>query len=366
MKAQVLLTNILAVAAFTVLADTQSNGVTPFENLRMTTDSSFSATAGGTKTNCDVSMVDGKAKVSDDYYVLDAELTDEAPLKVAPTDMELREIARFDVTFKASFVDEADLSDAAVGEAKIGFALTSATSASYFCPGDPKGTWTALDPEKGTGTLSVTEDAECTLHVDYDGRVQQARFNIGNFTSEWVTVGAIALNSIAVHGSGSVKSLAGSTYTIIAEVVVITPEGETGSVDIDIPPTAMADIATKLGCDPAKPTEVAEKLNTQNEKNGLTELTNYILFGRVGPDIEAVDMPVAKGAPAATSGNVAVSVSGLDVQTNVGATVKYQLLGSTNNTDWHNVGEARTESKFEFTPESNGDRYFKVQAIIEY
>lgn len=364
MKAQVLLTNILAVAAFTVLADTQSNGVTPFENLKTTVHKAFSATT--TETNeCSVSQ---GVSVEGEYFVVESELDATTPsLVVTPSsEVEGKDIKDFDVTFKASFVDASDLSGAVVGDAKIGFALTSATSASYFYPGDPKGTWTALDPEKGTGTLSVTEDAECTLHVDYDGRVQQARFNIGNFTSEWVTVGAIALNSIAVHGSGSVKSLAGSTYKIIAEVVVITPEGETGSVDIDIPPKAMADIATKLGCDPAKPAEVAEKLNTTNEKNGLTELTNYILFGRVGSDIEAIDMPVAKGAPAATSGNVAVSISGLDVQTNVGATVKYQLLGSTNNTEWHNVGEASTESKFEFTPVSNGDRYFKVQAIIEY
>ena len=372
MKAQVLLTNILAVAAISAIADTQPNGVTPFDNLRTTRVAEFSATANGasdTKSGCSVDKADGKVTIEDSYYVVESELTDAIPLTVTPNETTTRAIEKFDVTFKASFVDEADLSDAAVGEAKIGFALTSATSASYFCPGDPKGTWTALDPEKGTGTLSVTEDAECTLHVDYDGRVQQARFNIGNFTSEWVAVGAVENNTMAVLGSGSVKSFAGATYDIEAEVVVITPEGEEDPVNVEIPPTAMADIALKLGCDPAKPTEVAEKLNVTNAQNKLTELTNYILFGKVGSDIAATDKPVVEGvalAPKTDNANkVGIKLTGLKVQSVSGAVVSYKLMGRASTTaEWVEVDTASAPS-FTFN-KPDGTYYYKVVTVITY
>lgn len=369
MKAQVLLTNILAVAAISAIADTQPNGVTPFDNLRTTRVAEFSATANGA-SGCTVTKVDGKVTIADSYYVVESELTDAVPLTVTPETATTRAIEKFDVTFKASFVDVTDLATAVVGGAQIGFALTSATSASYFCPGDPKGTWTALDPEKGTGTLSVTEDAECTLHVDYDGRVQQARFNIGNFTSEWVAVGAVENNTMAVLGSGSVKSFAGATYDIEAEVVVITPEGEEDPVNVEIPPTAMADIALKLGCDPAKPTEVAEKLNVTNAQNKLTELTNYILFGKVGSDITAADKPVVEGvalAPTTDNANkVGIKLTGLKVQSVSGATVSYQLMGRASTTaEWVKVGPAMTTPSFTFD-KPEGTRYFKVVTVITY
>lgn len=375
MKAQVLLTNILAVAAISAIANTQPNGVTPFDNLRTTQAKSFSATASGeseTTSGCEVTKFDGKVTIADSYYVVESELTDTTfPLVVNPSEqIKKTEIEDFDVTFKASFVDASDLTTAEVGGAQIGFALTSATSASYFCPGDPKGTWTALDPEKGTGTLSVTEDAECTLHVDYDGRVKKARFTIGGFKSEWVAVGAVANNSMAVLGSGSVKSLAGATYDIAAEVIVVTPPGGAAGKNIEFSEAQMDALRTQVGGDASA---VAAKLSSSvAQENGLKPMDNFVLFGKIADkDVTAATKPVVKGAKAKTSGNIAIAIPALDVQEIAGVTVTYKLMGSATGADepfTTKIKEADSVDGLEFDPksEAQGCKYFKVVTTVNY
>lgn len=366
MKVQVLLTNILAVAAISAIADTQPNGVTPFDNLKTTVHKAFSATT--TETNeCSVSQ---GVSVEGEYFVVESELDAITPsLVVTPSsEVEGKDIKDFDVTFKASFVDGDDLTTAAVGGAQIGFALTSATSASYYCPGDSNGTWTTLS---GTGTLSVTEDEECTLHVDYDGRENKARFTIGTFTSAWVTVGAVENNSMAVLGTGSVKSLAGATYDIAAEVIIVTPPGE-GAKNIEFTEAQMDNLRAQLGSE-ADASAVAEKLSSSvAQANGLKPMDNFVLFGKVADSaITTTTKPVVKGAKAKTSGNIAIAIPALDVQEIAGVTVTYKLMGSKTGADGtftKEIKEADSVDGLEFDPKSQaqGCKYFKVVTTVNY
>ena len=373
MKAQVLLTNILAVAAISAIANTQPNGVTPFDNLRTTRVAEFSATANATSettSGCTVTKADDKVTIADSYYVVESELTDTTfPLVVNPSEqIKKTEIEDFDVTFKASFVDASDLTTAEVGGAQIGFALTSATTASYYCPG-ANPAWVALTKATDSSDLSVAEDTECTLHVDYDGRENKARFTIGTFKSEWVSVGTVANNTMAVLGSGSVKSLAGATYDIAAEVIIVTPGGE-GAKNIEFTEAQMDNLRAQLGSE-ADASAVATALSSADPQvNGNTAMDNFVLFGKITEGEGAVTenlKPIVKGEKASAESKVKVSLGNLNVQSVKGATVQYKLMGSETGADgtWKQIGDASTTAAFEFDT-STSYRYFKVVTVITY
>lgn len=343
---QSLMTCVATLAAGVACAD-----LTPFDKLDLTTHSAFSATAtvGGT-TNC--SLSDNAPTPADGYFVLESELTTTPSLLVTPTSAEKKDIEKFEVAFKAAFVDPTEL-PSSVPDAKIGFALTSATSAKYYGGSQ----WNDLTT---TPLPTIVEDADYTLRIDYDGRQNKARFVLTKngaetpaYTSDWVGVGAVVSNVIGILGSGSIKSLGGTTFTISAEVIEITPEGETSPIDIKLTP--------------AQITAIGDPTSTAKLANGHTALTSYILFGKAHGDVTAEDVPVVKGNPTGgDASNVAISIPNLKLQTVTGATVSFQLQGrATTEAEWQNVGDANATGAFTF-PANTSYRYFKVVTTITY
>lgn len=368
-KAQCLLTFAAAFAAGVSLAttdgETSANGVTPFDKLRLGgAEGSFSATTE-TTSGCKVYKADDKVTIEDSYYVVESELADSFPLTVIPTGTPTRAIAKFDVTFKASFVDSADLSgdNVNVGDAKIGFALTSGTSASYY-NGKAWGQLTEWD-------TPVVEETEYCLHVDYDNRAEKkARFTLTKvdgsvvvFTSEFVEVGTVSANAMAVLGSGSVKSFAGEAFAITAEVVIV------GEREITVPEATMEDIKKKVSVDPVE--FLAD--TKAGSVTGLSNLERIVLTGQVAePTIENKPKVVAKAFPT-EDGKLAIQLDNLEAELPQieGATPKFELQGSAvKNADdkgWTTVAE-NNMGKFEIsaTELTQKFKFYRVKASVVY
>ena len=318
----------VATAAGVALADTPT---APYDKLELTQAAQFKD-----ETSSEVS----------------GDLKGDAVKTLAQTDVALKEVEQFDVTFKPTFCDDVSDLPKPVG-AKVGFAFVDETTAAYY-----NGTWRTV-----TMTSAVAEGTPYTVHFDIDRRAtqKQARIKLGDAVLVgWFNISDLKSNAIAVYGTGTIVSMAGTTYTISAEVIVINPDGE-GNADIKFTADQMTDLATKFGVPAA---QVPTKLAEVSAVNGQTALVNYILFGKT--TVTASDAPIAKGVPGeATEGKVKVALQGLDVQTVAGATVKYRLMGSANSTDWHPVVAPQASATFEF-PATTTDRFFKVVTVITY
>ena len=328
-KFTTLMTLAATTAAGVALAD-----LTPFDKLELSPEASFAKT--------DQTTVEGDLSSATAALVVgpgDATVTGNPSVR--------QPIEKFTIVFHVGFVEWSELQNVKPAEAKIGFAFTDATHAAYF----NGTTWTQVE------VSAVTEEAEKTLLIELDRRgdatTKKARFSLGGTAiTDWVDVADVEANTVAVYGSGTIVSVNGATYTIAAEVIEVTPEGEEGKFVI-------------------KPTpEQAEAIGnpTATLANGHTALTSYILFGKASTAITAADVPVVKGNPTGgDASNVAISIPNLNLQTVTGATVSFQLKGSTSGeTDtWQNVGDANATGAFTF-PANTSYRYFKVVTTITY
>ncbi len=334
-KFTTLVTLAATTAAGVALAD-----LTPFDKLELTAAASFAKTESST---------------------LEGELSSATPaLVVGPGDATVtgdpsvrQPIEKFTIVFYVGFVEWSELQNVKPAEAKIGFAFTDATHAAYF----NGTTWTQVQVSE------VAEEAEKTLLIELDRRdaTKKARFSFvetvegvetKTVVKDWVAVADVVSNTVAIYGSGTIVSVHGATFTIAAEVIEIIPEGEDAPVVI-------------------KPTpEQAEAIGDPKATlaNGHTALTSYILFGKASTAITAADVPVVKGNPTGgDASNVAISIPNLNLQTVTGATVSFQLKGSTSGDSdtWQNVGDANATGVFTF-PADTDYRYFKVVTTITY
>lgn len=347
----------LVVCSVALAAGISFAGLVDFDKLNLNQADKFETPL----TKVEVTGAAAETYATDNKYTLDGELTDaEAALIVRPSvSMQDIEIEKFTLTFNVGFTDTLP----AYSDAAIGFAFKAANKATY---------WNGAEWKEIALTTSVTEEAETTVHVEYDARATsaqtteqktaQVRFTIAGVKYGWYEVRTIGSNVVKAFGAGIVTSIAGTTHTITSEIVPVTPSGE-GEKKIEFTPTQIAALE-EAGVDFSEPTEL-----NKVQDNGQTKLTNYILFGKAkDAEITAADMPKAVGEPKAkVAGNVAVKVSGLNVQEVEGTQVKYVLMGSvTGEKDtWHQIGEAQTADTLEFE-NTTSDRYFKVRAVIEY
>lgn len=274
-------------------------------------------------------------------------LSDTTPAAtLAQTDVALKDVEKFDVTFKPTFCDDASALPTPTG-AKVGFAFVNETTAAYF-------NGSAWQTE--TMTSEVSEGTQYAVHFDIDRRATpMARIKLdGTTLVDWFAVSDLAANAIAIYGTGTIVSMAGTTYTISAEVIEIIPEGEETAIDIKLTPAQVKAIG-----DPASATKLA---------NGHTALTSYILFGKASTAITASDKPQVVGVPKASAADkVALKIQGLNVQAIEGVTVQYKLMGSTTGADdsWNEVVAPQDSTAFEFSASTNY-RFFKVVTVITY
>lgn len=340
-KMKFLLVCSAALAAGISFADTTANGVTPFDQLKFENGTTFSAVASSGLTRA--TLTPANPTVDGGYYMIDGELTGDAALAMAADGVTKTDIEQFTIEFKAGFVEASEL--AAYGGAKIGFALTSGTTAKYF-----NGTsWVAFDE-----FAEVAEEANVVLTVDFDGRLNQARFTLGNEVltaseSEWVSVGGDLSNTIKAFGSGAVKSLAGLTRTITAEEIVIPAEEGKKAIEVEIPEEKI----TKMG-DPAA---------TNAKISGMSNIEVFILTGKAGDEVVK---PVAKiETTSADNTKVNFNLTGVDVQQITNGSVKFILEGSNGN-EWEQIGDAATSPTIAM-PISNAATYkfFRVKAKVE-
>ena len=331
-KFTTLMTLAATTAAGVALAD-----LTPFDNLELSEAATFAN--------------DGTIPE------LTGDLTGDAAYTLAQQGSDiLKDVEKFTIQLKVGFVDSTELATLKPQDAKIGFAFTGTSTAAYF-----NGTeWVSVDLSELSPAITVAEEADKTLRIELDRRVTtegkvKARFKLDETAvTDWVAVADVVSNTVAIYGSGTIVSVNGATYTIAAEVIEITPEGETSAIDIKLTPVQVAAIG-----DPTSKTPLA---------NGHTALTSYILFGKAATAITASDMPQVVGVPKASAATkVALKVQGLNVQAVEGVTVQYKLMGSTTGADesWTQVGDANTTGAFEFDASTN-NRFFKVVTVITY
>ncbi len=321
-------------------------GVVDFDKLILKCEDEFSTPS----TKVDTSG----ATYTDNKYTLEGELTDStAALTVTPK-VEKQKIEKFTLNFTVGFVEEIP----AYNGAAVGFAFKATDKAAYW----NGSAWTEITL---TTPYYVEEDTAETVLVEYDGRATQAkvRFTIRGVQYGWYEVGTIGVNQvIKAFGSGVITAIAGTTHTVESAIIPVTPsDGDGKEVRIDFTSQQIADLEA-AGVDFSDPTT----LNTP-QNNGQTKLTNYILFGTAeDSEITSAVLPKAVGVPIALkANNVAVKVSGLNVQPVEGTQVKYVLMGSEDNTDFTPIGDPQDSATFEFS-NTTDDRYFKVQAVIHY
>lgn len=279
-------------------------------------------------------------------YDVSGDLKGDAVKTLAQTDVALKEVEQFDVTFKPTFCDDTKDLPKPDG-ARVGFAFVDATTAAYYNGTD----WATAD------VSTVSEETAYTVHFDIDRRAtqKQARIKLGGAVLvNWFNISDLAANAIAIYGTGTIVSMAGKTYTISAEVIEIIPEGEETAIDIKLTPAQVEAIG-----DPTSATKLA---------NGHTALTSYILFGKAHGDVKASDTPQVVGVPKASAADkVALKVQGLNVQDVEGVTVQYKLMGSETGAadSWTQVVAPQDSTAFEFDASTNY-RFFKVVTVITY
>ena len=329
-KFTTLMTLAATTAAGVALAD-----LTPFDNLELSEAATFAK--------------DGTIPE------LTGDLTGDAAYTLAQQGSDiLKDVEKFTIQLKVGFVDSTELATLKPQGAKIGFAFTGTSTAAYF----NGNVWTPVDLSALKTPISVAEEADKTLLIELDRRVTtegkvKARFKLGETAiTDWVAVADVVSNTVAIYGSGTIVSVHGATFTIAAEVIEIIPEGEDAPVVIKPTPEQAAAIGNP----------------TTTLANGHTALTSYILFGKASTAITAADVPVVKGNPTGgDASNVAISIPNLNLQTVTGATVSFQLKGSTSGDSdtWQNVGDANATGAFTF-PADTDYRYFKVVTTITY
>ena len=347
---------ILACAAMAVTGVALADVATSYENLNLKDAASFSATVSdSTATAATVTggtLNDG-VTVDGGYMVADGDY-EAASISLAQTSAAVKPIQKFEIVFKVTFADADSLPK--VDDAKTGFAFTAASSAYYY----DGSKWTAVTVPAGT-SLSVEENDEVDLVIEYDARDtdKKVRFSLkGDSTttaiSDWLTVGAIATNAIEIYGAGSVKSIAGNTYTIESEVIDLSGEGES----VTIVEEAVAAFNAQLTGDES----LSTWLQNKNETTGASNLDSYTL-GLMTVDsngeISSQKLLVTGTAQETEAGKITLAPNVSATAANA-SKVSYTLKGSNDKTDWKDCSG--------MTIDLSGTiyKYYKITATIDY
>lgn len=314
-----------ALAAGISLADT--NSTTDFDKLTLEMVETFATPS--TKVT-----VDGS-------YTLDGELSD-LGLTVMPL-VTKTPIEKFTLKFNVGFAEELPTT---YESAVLGFAFKNASTAAY---------WDGSEWNEINFTASVTEDAEVTVGIEYDGRTTpaKARFTIGGEKiDEWFDVGTIGTNTIKAFGSGTVASIGGTTHKITAEEIVIPAEEGKKAIEVTIPEKEVQAI------------EKAGGATAESKIGGMNNIEAFILTGKAG---DALVKPVAKIETTSTvNTKVNFKLDGVAVQTIKNGSVKFVLEGSSDNIAWTQIGEAATSPTIEMDISNAATyKFFRVKAKVE-
>ena len=350
----------LSVALATGLVFADSNALEPFEKLNLDSGAQWFAapSTGGSWSE------PPSAGETQDYLEVDSDSAHPLTFTISAELGETNVISDISLDMIASPVPASVTLAIPESPTKVGFAIkkTEATTSKYmaYLGGE---SWTEL-----SGT-PVSEGAACTLKIQLDRRQTptKVRFLIDNVAvGDWNdlegTIGTTA--AIDFVGSGEIKELKGMKYTITSETITVTLGS--GTMEVVIPEAMITMLRKTIGND-----DVGAKLSESagGATTGLKKLDSYVLFSK-----DSTGKVQVKGASAAaaTSGNVAVKVAGLDIlaKASSGATVKCQLLGcATANGEFATVGEAvevtGKDPVIEF-PQDTAYRFFKVQTTIDY
>jgi len=335
--------------------------LTPIENLNLTTNNWFSAPSTGGSW----SPAAPGAGTTSGYLEVDSTSAEPLTFDVSATSETTNVISEVAFDMLAAYVPQTVTLATPAAETKIGFAIkkTDASTAEYYAYLGSE--WAALD----TATTPVEEGALCALKIQIDRRYNPNKVQFlvnGTSIGGWKAMSASLTSTAAVDfvGSGEIKDLVGKKFTIVSEKIEVNPTGQGGNVVVVIPEASMADINQKAA---AAGQTTSVYLNSDSAISGLRRIDAQVLFSKPDPDA-GTDKAVVKASPAAQSaaGKVRIQVAGLNVQNVGGATVKYELQGSTNGTDgWTQVIETTSVDALEF-PQNTSYRFFRVITTVNY
>ena len=350
----------LSVALATGLVFADSNALEPFEKLNLDSGAQWFA-APSTGGSWSVTPSAGETQ---GYLEVDSDSAHPLTFTISAELGEANVISDISLDMIASPVPASVTLAIPESPTKVGFAIkkTDATTSKYMAYLGGEG-WTEL-----SGT-PVSEGAACTLKIQLDRRQTPTKVRflvdgeaVGGWNELAGTIGTTA--AIDFVGSGEICNLVGMKYTITSETITVTLGS--GTMEVVIPEAMITELRKTIGND-----DVGAKLSESagGATTGLNKLDSYVLFSK--DSTENVQVKGASAA-AATSGNVAVKVAGLDIlaKATSGATVKCRLLGcATANGEFAPVGEAvevtGKDPVIEF-PQNTTHRFFKVQTTIDY
>lgn len=398
MKKLLIACSMVCAVALAVCAEDSTPAVTGTPKTTAWPWFTASATAtNGVTLNADgestISVVDGESETK--LFEIDSEL--EHPVTFTPTDSLTQSMAKVSFKLSASFVPEDSLV-VPTSPAKIGFAIhqtnetddVEAEAQNVFKAWVGGTEWIRL-----TGATVTNENALYDLSVEIDNRDngKLVRFSVGDpattltndagvawipYTTAAVT-GTVAINFV---GAGKVETVGGDQLQFIAEIVSLT----NGTIEVKAEDkAAFAETIKNTGyasVDAFIAAPASEAFGqTQFQTTGLAVGEAYAI-GLVKKDTESGKMvPVNDGKIKVTADAQAQTTDdGIKLNLNIdppakaetGATIKYQLQGSTDGEDYSNIdGVSAVDSQDDIVIPAgkvgtgNGQyRYFKVKTIV--
>ena len=351
------------------------------------TNSGSFATSGDSTIN----VVDGESETK--LFEIDSEL--EHPVTFTPTDSLTQSMAKVSFKLSASFVPEDSLVVPS-SPAKIGFAIhqtnetdnVEAEAQNVFKAWVGGTEWIRL-----TGATVPEENALYDMSVEIDNRDngQLVRFSVGNpattLTNDagvaWIqyTTDAVT-NSVVINfvGAGKVETVSGDQLQFIAEIV---PIGDKGTVEVKAEDkAAFAETIKNTGYASVDAFIAAPAATAFGKpfQEGLAVGEAYAI-GLVVKDTESGKMvPVNDGkievkadAQAATDGGIKLNLNiAPPAKAETGATITYQLQGSTDGTNYSNIDGVSVVDSQDAIVIPAGKvgtgagkyRYFKVKTIV--
>lgn len=356
----------LASSAFADATPTATPTPTPYANLAFKTNQTYTVTVNGTtQTPSNGAWSGSQVVVENSAIVIDSDSTE--PLTFTPdaiTDEAKKtcDATELDFNVEASFVP-ATVNLAAGDDARCGFAIKLAAdpvATNYWLYNGGEWTQSASPVAVESGEMF-----DLKVRLDFRSDVKKATYFV-----KGVNIGETALtatNPVAVIdfvGNGSLKSLRGDRLAIVSEKIEINPGS--GSVTLVIEEESLKEIR-KAAKEKDIGTYLAEPVTVIG--NGMTRLDAQVLFGTTDPTTD--NKAVVKGAPKeASEGKVRVNIEGLTDKQVGGATIKYQLQGSTTgaaeDSAWHDIGGEVTDvTKLEFD-QNTTDRFIRVKTSVSY
>ena len=395
MKKLLIACSMVCAVALAVCAEDSTPTVTgtpkttawPWFTASATATNSGEFATGGDST---INVVDGESDTK--LFEIDSELAD--PVTFTPTDSLTQSMAKVSFKLSASFVPEDSLVVPS-SPAKIGFAIhqtnetdnVEAEAQNVFKAWVGGTEWIRL-----TGATVPEENALYDMSVEIDNRDNKklVRFSVGAASSAtmltndaglaWIPYTTEAVtNTVAINfvGAGKVQSFGGDQLQFIAEIVSLT----NGTIVVKAEDKeAFAETIKNTGYASVDAFIAAPAATAFGKpfQEGLAVGEAYAI-GLVVKDTESGKMvPVNEGkikvtadAQAATTGGIKLNLN-IDPPPETGATIKYQLQGSTDGTNYSNIdGVSVVDSQDDIVIPADKVgtgagkyRYFKVKTIV--